>query len=99
MAEEVKMVFNENGQGHFFIADEEEEIAKMEFEISGDHITVSHSEVLPKAEGKGMAKKLFLAMVEYAEKNHLKVTPVCSYVHSQLERNPSAYQSIWEEEK
>lgn len=98
MIEEVKLDLNENGQGHFYINDEEEQIAKMEFEISGGNITVSHTEVFPKAEGKGMAKKLFLAMVDYAEKNHLKVNPVCSYVHAQLERNPDAYKPIWDKE-
>lgn len=99
MDEEVNLDLNENGKGHFYINENGEKIAEMEIGISANLLTAYHTEVLPKAEGRGMAKKLFNEMVRYATENKLKVKPLCSYVHAQLNRNPEAYKSIWKEEE
>jgi hypothetical protein len=63
--------------------------------ISGKNLTVYHTEVSAKAEGKGFAKKMLNAMVEHARKNSLKVIPLCPYVHAQFKRHPDEYADIW----
>lgn len=93
--DEVKLKLDEKGHGHFFILDGEEEIAEMEISISEDNLTVYHTEVLPKAEGKGLAKKLLATMVDHAQKNALKVIPLCPYVHAQFKRHPEEYADVW----
>ena len=48
-----------------------------------------------KAEGKGLAKKLLIAMVDYARKNNLKVIALCPFVHAQFLRHPDEYKILW----
>lgn len=93
--EEVKLKLDENGRGYFYMLDGEEQIAEMEVSISGNNLTVYHTEVLPKAEGKGLAKKLLTTMVDHARKNALKVIPLCPYVNAQFKRHPEDYVDVW----
>lgn len=93
--EEIKLNVDENGFGHFNIYDGEEELGEMEVKISEKDLTVYHTEVQPKAEGKGLAKKLLEALVAHARKNALQIIPLCSYVHLQFKRHPEEYADIW----
>src|SRR5664279_3824266 len=93
--EEVQLKLNKDGSGYFYIADAEGRIGEMMVDISGNDLTVYHTEVLPKAEGKGIAKKLLTSMADYARKNNLKVIALCPYVHAQFLRHPDEYNDIW----
>ena len=93
--EDVKLQLDEKGHGHFYISDGEEQVAEMVVSISHGLLTVYHTEVLPKAEGKGLAKQLLAAMVDHARKNGLKVIPLCPYVHAQFKRRPDEYADVW----
>jgi len=93
--DDVKLKIDEKGNGHFYILDGEEQLGEMQINISGSDLTVYHTEVSPKAEGKGLAKKLLAAMVDHARKNVLKVIPLCPYVHAQFKRHAEEYADIW----
>jgi predicted GNAT family acetyltransferase len=93
---EVELQLNEAGQGKFYIMEGTEQFAEMVMSISGDKLTVYHTEVNPDAEGKGLAKRLLEEMVGYARTNHLKVIPLCPYVHMQFKRHPEQYSDLWE---
>lgn len=93
--DDVKLKLDEKDNGHFYILDGEEQVAEMEISISGNDLTVYHTEVLPKAEGKGLAKKLLTTMVDYARQHALKVIPLCPYVHAQFKRHPEEYADVW----
>jgi predicted GNAT family acetyltransferase len=93
--DEVKLNINAIGHGAFYIMDGAEQIGEMVVLISGNKLTVYHTEVSTKAEGKGVAKKLLDAMVEHARNNGLKVIPLCPYVHAQFKRHPEQYTDIW----
>ena len=93
--DEVKMNLNEKGHGAFYIMDGEEQLGEMVVSATGDKLTVFHTEVAPKAEGKGYAKKMLNEMVDYARKNHLEVIPLCPYVHAQFKRHPEEYADVW----
>ena len=54
--ENVKLHLNESGSGHFYVEENNERAGKMVFGISGNYLTVYHTEVLRKCEGKGLAK-------------------------------------------
>jgi len=97
--DDVKLNLNKNGKGYFYINDGEEKIAEMMIDVSENDLTVYHTEVLPKAEGRGLAKKLFASMAEYAKKNNLKVIALCPYVHAQFLRHPDEYNDIWKNKK
>lgn len=87
---------DERGHGAFYIMEEDEQLGEMVVSISGDHLTVYHTEVSPKAEGRGFAKELLNAMADHARQHHLNVIPLCPYVHAQFKRHPEAYADIWE---
>ena len=92
---EVELKLDEKGHGGFYIMKGEDQLAEMEVAVSDSNMTVYHTEVVPEAEGKGLAKKLLAAMSDYARKNGLKVIPLCPYVHTQFKRHPQAYADIW----
>ena len=96
--DEVILKLDDKGDGAFYLMDGEEQIGEMAVEISGENLTVYHTEVLPKAQGKGYAKKMLEAMVNHARANHLKVIPLCPYVHAQFKRHPQEYADIWKKE-
>ena len=93
--EDVKLELDEKAHGHFHIMDGEEQVAEMVISIANGLLTVYHTEVLPKAEGRGLAKQLLAAMVDHARKNGLKVIPLCPYVHAQFKRHPDDYADVW----
>jgi predicted GNAT family acetyltransferase len=90
----IKLDLDENGRGAFTIAEGGEQIGEMVISIDGANLTVYHTEVDARAEGKGYAKKLLEAMVDHARKNNLKVTALCPYVHAQFKRHPAEYVDI-----
>lgn len=93
--EEVKLILDEKKHGRFYINENGEQIAEMVIGISGNDLTVYHTEVLPNGEGKGLAKELLKTMVDYARKNNLKVIALCPYVFAQFKRHPDEYSDIW----
>jgi uncharacterized protein len=96
--DEVKLNLNEQGDGGFYIMDDSEVMGEMVVNISGNDLTVYHTEVAAKAEGKGFAKKLLNAMVDHARTNNLKVIALCPYVHAQFKRHQEEYADIWKRE-
>lgn len=96
--EKVQLNLNANGHGHFYINENNVQIAEMIIGISGNVLTVYHTEVLPKAEGKGLAKELLNAMVSHARENNLQVIALCPYVFAQFKRHPDEYKDIWKNE-
>ena len=89
---------NDQNQGAFLILDGDEQLAEMALAIVDQNMIVYHTEVSPKAEGQGLAKKLLEAMVGYAREHQLKVVPLCPYVHAQFKRHPQDYEDIWNKE-
>lgn len=49
---EVKLTLDEKGHGHFYINENNEQVAEMIIGISGNDLTVYRAAFLPKAEGK-----------------------------------------------
>ena len=93
--QEPKLILNEKNQGAFVIVDGDEQLAEMVLAIVDQDLVVYHTEVSPKAEGQGLAKKLLNAMVSYARDNKLKVVPLCPYVHLQFKRHPADFEDVW----
>ena len=92
---EVKLTLDENGKGAFKLLEDNNEIGEMVIGVLGASMRVYHTEVDPEYEGKGLSKKLLEAMAAYARQNHLKVTPLCQYVHAQFQRHPDDFADIW----
>ena len=91
----VQIKIDEAGNGAFVIIEEEEQLGEMVFQLKDHTLTVFHTEVVEKAEGKGLAKDLLNNMVDYARAKSLKVIPLCPYVHLQFRRHAEKYGDIW----
>jgi len=91
---DVQLRLNENGEGRFYIVEGDSQLGEMVISISGNNLTVYHTEVDPSAEGKGLAKKMLDEMVSYARANNLKVIPLCPYVNMQFKRHPDQYSDL-----
>lgn len=92
---DVNLKLNENGNGAFFIMDGAEQVGEMVIQVSGQNLTVYHTEVDAKVEGKGLAKMMLSHMENYARENKLQVIPLCPYVYAQFKRHPEEYSDIW----
>lgn len=76
-------------KGAFFIENEGERLAKIEYFHSGPgRITVYHTEVNEKLRGKHVGEQLVAAAVNYARKNDLKIIPTCSFTKKVIDRTP-----------
>lgn len=84
-----------NGDGYFTISEAGKQLADMRVTIDGSTLTAHHTGVIPEAEGRGLAKELFNAMVDYARAHKLYVVPLCVFVNAQLRRHPEQYADIW----
>ncbi|MEO6894960.1 MAG: GNAT family N-acetyltransferase [Ginsengibacter sp.] len=93
--EKVQLDLDKEGHGDFYIDENNEQVGKMIIGIYDKELTVYHTEVLPKAEGKGLAKQLLNAMVDYAREKNLQVIVMCPYVLAQFKRHPDQYGDIW----
>jgi predicted GNAT family acetyltransferase len=96
--DEVTLRLNEKNHGAFYLMQNGEQVGEMVIGIFDKTLTVFHTEVLPQAEGKGLAMKLVDAMVAYAREHHLMVIPRCAYVHLQFKKHPETYADIWQKE-
>lgn len=94
--EEVKLKMDEGAHGAFYIEENNEQVAEMIVQLSGNHMIIMHTEVAQEEEGKGLAKRLFEAMTDHARQNNLKVRAVCSFAQAHLRRNPNEYRDIME---
>ena len=93
---DVKLELNDKKRGAFIISDGDKQLGETVVSLMDDNLTVYHTEVAPEAEGKGLAKKMLQAMVDYSRKNKLKVIPLCPYVHAQFKRHPDEYADLWQ---
>ena len=92
---DVQLKLDESGKGFFYVEEGNEQLGEMEISIAGNELTVYHTEVFPKGEGRGIGKQLLAAMVAYARKNGLKVTALCPFVHAQFKKHPDIYADVW----
>lgn len=67
----------------------------MSTEIDGRILTVYYTKLQPAYEGKGYAKLLLDALVQYAKENDLLIDPECPFTLQQFEHHPEKYKDVW----
>jgi len=92
---DVKLELNKQGRGAFNVYVDDAKAGEMEVAKIGNDLVVYHTEVQPQYEGKGFAKELLNAMVDYARQHKLKVIPLCPYTLAQFKRHPDLYDDVW----
>jgi predicted GNAT family acetyltransferase len=63
-------------------------LAVLQYEQTGERLALTHTEVAPELEGRGIAGKLARAALEHAREQGLKVVPACSFVAAYIRRHP-----------
>jgi len=55
-----------------------------------DHFTITllHTEVPPELEGRGVATAIIEKTLNYIEKNHLRLIPLCPMIVAYIKRHP-----------
>lgn len=54
----------------------------------GDTLLLTHTEVPPALEGRGLAGRVVAAALDHARARGLRVRPLCSYVAAYMRRHP-----------
>ena len=79
---------NNEKNGVFEIYEDGVKAGEMTYTWAGtDKFIIDHTQVDEAFSGKGLAKKLVIAGVEYARKNSKKIIPLCSYAKATIDRN------------
>lgn len=61
-------------------------IGECDYEVDNNKWVITHTIVSEEYGGRGIAKKLVLAIVDEARKNNIKIIPLCSYAKKVLEK-------------
>ncbi|KNZ30950.1 MAG: acetyltransferase [Methylibium sp. NZG] len=59
-----------------------------DYRLDGSVMHLTHTEVAPALEGRGIAAALVKAALDHAQSSGLKVNPLCSYVRHYMQRHP-----------
>jgi predicted GNAT family acetyltransferase len=65
--------------GHLCVAD---------YRLADGVMHMTHTGVNPSLQGQGIAAALVKAALDHARSQGLKVDPLCSYVHTYMQRHP-----------
>lgn len=77
-------------KGRFIIYYEGEYAGEMTYTWAGENrFIIDHTEVDEKFGGKGLAKELVMAGVEFAREKNVKIIPLCPYAKARFERDES----------
>ncbi|HWI10945.1 MAG TPA: GNAT family N-acetyltransferase [Burkholderiaceae bacterium] len=60
-----------------------------DYRLADGVITITHTEVPPPLEGRGIAGELVQALLDHARAQGLKVRPLCSYARAYMRRHPA----------
>ncbi len=81
----------DNGHdGRFVLYKDNHYVGEMHYDWLDDHtMIIDHTGVEPQYEGHQYGKDLVQSGVEFAQKNNLKIIPLCPFAKALIERNPS----------
>lgn len=56
--------------------------------VDDETLALTHTEVDPSLEGQGVGSHLVKGVLEYVERNNLKIVPLCPFVAVYIKRHP-----------
>ncbi|MDB5241595.1 MAG: acetyltransferase, partial [Spirosoma sp.] len=57
-------------------------------QVDDETLALTHTEVDPSLEGQGVGSHLVSGVLEYVERNNLKIVPLCPFVDVYIKRHP-----------
>jgi uncharacterized protein len=76
-----------NEQAHRFESNAGDGLAVLDYEIRGDVIYMTHTQVPSEEQGQGVAAALAKVALEFAKTANLQVVPACRFVQAYLKRH------------
>ena len=67
---------------------EDQLLGFVDYRQADDVITLTHTEVLPEAEGRGVGSTLARAVLDQARADGFTVVPQCPFIEGWIERHP-----------
>lgn len=75
-------------KGRFVVYYDDKEAGEMTYTWAGEkRFIIDHTEVNEEFGGKGLAKELVMAGVEFARQENVKIIPLCPYAKARFERD------------
>ncbi len=90
-----EIVYKPNDKDAFIIEENGKRIAEMIIGISGNDLSVYHTEVVDDLQGEGVGTKMIDAMAEHARTHNLRVIPLCPFVKEHFTKNREVYEDVW----
>lgn len=91
------MIITHDPEKHIFTAynDDNTRMGEIGYSPQGaGRILATHTRVEDAFQGRGIARELLDALAAHAEKEGLVITPLCSYVIAQFEKDPARYAKV-----
>ncbi len=85
--------FSNNGEKQRFELELDRKIAFIDYQLTGETITMLHTEVPQDLEGKGIGSMLASKALDYATIHNLTVVPSCTFIADYIRKNPK-YESL-----
>jgi uncharacterized protein len=70
-----------------------------DYELSGNTITLNHTEAQPEFKGQGVAEEFVVALLNDARQRNLKVIPECTYVAKLMNKHKEFIDLVPEERR
>lgn len=86
-------------RSRFEVYADDELVGFADYRISGDRISITHTETEPRLRGRGLASALIRSVLDFARSHGLAVLPFCPFVSSFIERNAAAYLDLVPEDQ
>ena len=65
-----------------------------DYRLQGGVMHITHTEVPPRLQGRGIAAALVQAALAHAREHGLKVSPLCSYARAYMQRHPDTLELL-----
>jgi uncharacterized protein len=80
----------DQGRGKFFIEKDGAQLAEQVYHrVDEGHVVITHTEVSPQLQGRGIARRLLDASVAWARETGTRLGATCPYSKAQFEKDPS----------
>src|SRR4051812_3298945 len=80
-----------NEQAHRFEAAVPSGTAHADYRRVGSELQMIHTEVPDSSQNRGVAAALVTTAFDYAQKNGLRIVPMCGYVRSYMRKHPETH--------